>query len=144
MKGLFVILGQQVKCFFLDKLDSVVELDDIIYKEADNQAYSGFYDWLREDTNTIIGLRCYRFDGFDPDLSKALDELPFVKFVKEKVIEVYFASKRSFREDISNDQDFGACKLYSGDTGYAILLDIEYLTTGERSSIPIGNVDKND
>jgi len=135
MKGLLMILNQKVSCCFFDKIDSIIELGNDTFKEIDDQDYSGFYDWLREDINIIIGLRFYRFDGFGPIFSKSLNKLPYVKFVHEKVIEIYLTSQRNFNQDISNDQDFGVCKVYRGDVGFAFLLDISYLTDAERSSI---------
>lgn len=141
MEGLlFVVLSKELNCYHIDKLEKKITLNKNIFVECDDNDFSGFYDWLRDSTGKVIGVRYTTLDSFKQVLIKSLKRLPYVNFVHEKIVEIYFHDKnRSIDDENSNDQDFGICKVYSlSNSTFAILFDIEYLTKYEFLSIPAG------
>jgi hypothetical protein len=139
MEGLlFVILSENPTCRHLNKFGNEMFIDKTIFKAYENDNYSGFYDWLRNSTGNIIGLRYTRLENLELSAINTLKRLPYMDFTGNQIMEIYFNSTREHIEDISNDQDIGTCKIYiTSDFTFAILVDILYLTNKEFSSISL-------
>lgn len=133
---LLVIFNAKPNCYHLDRVERNLKINNIQYKEFEDNDYSGFYDWLRNAIGQIIGIRYTRLDPFNSTLVAQLKKIPYINFVHKKIIEIYFSHHRNYLDSISNDQDFGTCKLYvSADQTYAMLFDAGYLISNEFSSI---------
>ncbi len=140
MEGLlFVVLNKQPNCYHIDRLKAEIVYDERNFIEYNDDNFSGFYDWLRDITGKIIGVRYAALERFNPALIKALKQLSYISFIHEKVVEIYFSSnERRVDDKTSNDQDFGICKVYvSSNSTFAVLFDIAYLTANEFLSIGI-------
>jgi hypothetical protein len=140
MEGLLlVVCNERPTCIHIDQLEKKITIDNNVLNEYEDNDYSGFYDWMRNYLGHIIGVRYTRLDGFEPIVLTALKKLPCLHFSHAKICEIYFNSDRDYVRDISNDQDFGVCKMYmASNQTYAILLDLLYLTYDEYSSITLG------
>lgn len=81
----------------------------------------GFYDWLRSDTEEVIGLRLFLDHTADLDLS-ALRNLNGVEIEeragrKIRELTIFLTSSREFNESKSDDGAFGFNHLFRGDRG---------------------------
>ena len=111
------------------------------YRNLGEGIWQGFYDWLRDASGKIIGVRFWRFEDADLQLSN-IASLPYVLVNRDKdYIEIYFSDSRQYVIEKSDDQDFGAQRIFVDDGGtWAIALDVSMLNELEFESIKDANV----
>jgi len=117
-------------------------MDGRLYKEAgDYGDWTGFYDWLRQDSGHIVGVRYSPFEQTE-FLIKAVEGLTYVVIPEPKrCIEVYFSpgsGSRGVDRSESDDQTFGSNRIfYSGEEKgrYLISFDTRRLSESEMQSI---------
>ena len=84
------------------------------FKEIPIGHFNGFYDWLRNFSGNIVGVRYFPFEDAD-FLFDELSKLKYSKTDKVKgIIDIYFenANCHSINEDISDDQKFGDNRIF--------------------------------
>jgi hypothetical protein len=107
----------------------------VSYKDAGYGDWSGFYDWLRDSEQRVLGVRYWPDDtGFLLDTANKFSYVivPESRFY----MEIYFSSNRSVNKQKSKDQDFLYDKIFSSETGeYIIVFDTSLLTNNELTQI---------
>ncbi len=114
--------------------NEVICLNSVDYVDEGSGTWTGFYDWLRTDHNTIIGVRFWPF----PELAAILDGLsntPYV-IVAEHNFEIYFTQRTEHETSKSNDQEFIYSRVYrSSDGSWAVVFGLYELSTTEMESV---------
>ena len=114
------------------KIDNIDYIIDSTSKKS--QGFLGFFDWLRIDASTIVGIRiCY----FEHHLyTNALIQFPYViSTFENKCIELKF-DKIEYDFDLSGDQDFTNNFVYkSKDNSYLYTFGLDHLTNEELESL---------
>jgi len=102
--------------------------------------WQGFYDWLRDSSSQVLGVRFWLFE--DADLQ--LTDIPSLTYVSsnssENYVEIYFSASRQWVQENSDDQDFGDQGCFLSDKGtWAIVFDLSMLNNKEIESIKNSN-----
>ena len=113
-----------------------VELAGQRYHASEFGEFTGFYDWLRDGTGKVLGVRYWPFETTE-FLCEALASLPYVVVAVDRTyVEIYFAEERDIDAERSSDQDFGTSRLFSADGGaWALALDTAALSPAERLQV---------
>ncbi len=101
----------------------------------ENKGFTGFFDWLRLDSSTIIGIRIWFFDHqiYNQLLMKYSYVIPSYE---NKCMEIYFILNQKYASDISDDQDFTNNYVYrSQDNNYIITFETNLLEEAELDSL---------
>ncbi|NSL88296.1 hypothetical protein ECE50_015760 [Chitinophaga sp. Mgbs1] len=95
-----------------------------------SEGFTGFFDWLRIDQETIVGIRMSFFD--DLPYNSILLSKPYVKGVFEnKSVELLFR-EGNVDFDLSGDQDFTNNYVYESANGeYLFTFGVDHLTGNE-------------
>ncbi len=116
-------------------------MDGRLYKEAgDYGDWTGFYDWLRQDSGHIVGVRYSPFQETE-FLIEAVKGLAYVVIPEPKrCIEVYFSpgsGSRGVDPSESDDQAFGSNRIFycNEQSRYLISFDTSRLSESEMQSI---------
>jgi hypothetical protein len=98
------------------------------YYDATFGEWTGFYDWLRDGCENVLGVRYTPFEQTE-FLTQELKELSYAKADPPRHIEIYFSERREFDEKLSCDQEFLYDAIFRSDDGkYAIGFGMEKLT----------------
>lgn len=74
--------------------------------------FIGFYDWLTDPDDRIIGVRQSFFEDID-SFSSMFSTYEYLEWnPKGRVLSVYFSESRTIVESKSGDQDFGDNRIY--------------------------------
>lgn len=114
----------------------IFKLGDSTYYDVENNDWLGFYDWLRETSDKIIGVRFAPFR----ELYYILHALVRFSFAvvdwDSHSVEIFFSNARYFEPKLSVNQDFGENRiLRSRENEYAITFGISCLNEAEIESI---------
>lgn len=114
------------------KLKNTIFSINEISKEC--EGFMGFFDWLRSDENTIIGIRICFFDY--QIINPILKQCANAKISNdEKYIELLFAGKE-YDPTLSGDQDFTNNYIYkSNEDDYLFTFGLDHLTENELKSL---------
>src|SRR6266576_2805802 len=87
-------------------------IEAVDYRATPAVDSTSFYDWLRNASGKVIGLRYWPTHEVKLPL-EALAHLPYVRVVHEgENIEVYFSANREADDSRSDDQSFGGDACY--------------------------------
>lgn len=128
MSCLFLILTSSLEFRLLDRVASPVTVGSEIYSRIEGEDTHGFYDWLRESSGLIIGLRYDLFRNYD-EILNAIREFEYVEVEAiheiSEIVTFYFSTERQFCEDKSGDQFFSGDYIYRSASGvYAMSFDL--------------------
>jgi hypothetical protein len=115
-------------CHTIESFD-MIKLDDTIYSKDfnsnQNNGFIGFFDWLRTDKFTIVGIRICYFEHHN--YNDVLGKYSYTKLTNEgKWIEILFKNIQ-YDHDISGDQDFTNNYVYKSEEG-VIYLRLVWIT----------------
>jgi hypothetical protein len=100
----------------------------------ENKGFIGFFDWLRKDKSTIVGLRiCY----FEHQLyNEILIQYPYINPVFEnKCMELLFEGD-TYDPNLSGDEDFTNNYVYQSEHGdFLFTFGLDHLTNEELSGL---------
>ena len=118
------------------------QLGDKRYRDKGYGELTGFYDWLRDSSGKLLGVRYWPFEETS-FLSDVLSEFPSVVVAKDRsYLEVYFSSDRRVDRQRSDDQDLGANKVFSTEQGeWAISFDTTALSPSEMENVYAADAD---
>lgn len=104
------------------------------YRAVPTDDDAGFYDWLRDRTGRIMGVRYWLQDR---SILAALGRLPYVRVPPDgRCVEIFFAKNRETDEARSNDQAFGGVSHFLADSGeWAISFETYFLEPPEIQAI---------
>jgi hypothetical protein len=82
------------------------------YRDAGHGDFTGFYDWLRQANENLVGLRWWPFEWpvflFDVLGSRAYSSVDPAK----RFVDIWSTSERTFVPELSKDHDFGGNKIF--------------------------------
>lgn len=112
------------------------------FTESGHGDLTGFYDWLRDASGTLLGVRYWPLREVDFPRD-AVRHLPYVAVSDEDPsIEIYFSTRRDFEPGLSVDQDFGENTVYVSDDGdYAVSFGTHWLEEADLHRIRSYGVD---
>ncbi len=124
-------------------LNDTVTRNNLIIKDVNfiidsnskkNEGFIGFFDWLRKDKETIIGIRTSFFEH--QEYNKFLVNLPYVNpTFDNKCMEIMFEDT-SYNFDLSDDQDSTNNYVYKSDSGeYLFTFGLDNLTEQELNKL---------
>ncbi|ATL49389.1 hypothetical protein COR50_20635 [Chitinophaga caeni] len=119
-------------------INDIIILKNKLYKidstSKSNEGFIGFFDWLRKNDKTIVGIRLNFFDYLN--YCNVLITKSFVKYVFEnRSIELMFKGEY-FNFDLSGDQDFTNNFVYESEDGeYVFTFGLDHLTEDELKSL---------
>src|SRR5262245_45344645 len=105
------------------------------FKESPFGHWTGFYDWLRSDRNSVVGIRYWPFDEASTLISRLA--LPAAKKDAAGALFFFFTYQHQFNEEISGDQAFEESRLLIGsnEEEIAFVFGCSDLTNQEWDSI---------
>lgn len=90
------------------------------FRRHDKEDTHGFYDWLRDKPESIIGIRIFLFEDYQ-SLVSHFRHLQYVRLDETKhgnfLISVFFRPDRNFKDRLSEDQSFTGNYIYRSDDG---------------------------
>jgi hypothetical protein len=106
--------------------DHTIEWNDVIYHDITNGDSNGFYDWLRNSNDEIVGLR------YSPHVEKnfllqQVNRFSYIEVIPGDCFMIYFGIHRNFDPTKSVDQDFG------GDVFYCSASNDKVFSVGTKS-----------
>jgi hypothetical protein len=112
-----------------------------VYRPASSD-WSGFYDWLRDDSGTLFGLRYSPFPETE-FITEVVKGLGYTRVYEGHAIEVFFTKQpRDPVDERSCDQDFLYDQVFRTDSGkYAIAFATDGLTETELRAISQADAD---
>lgn len=139
MNTLIIIFDIEIGLYLLlEDADKEVIVSGITYKDKYLLgSYIGFYDWLRNNENSIIGVNFTPMNKEDRFILEIISNFKYTNLNnKGKAIEIYFSEQKQYISNISSDQDFGYIQfLVSDNNNYAMTIDITQLNNIEIDSI---------
>ena len=137
---LILFLETTYKLFLCNSIhiNNFISLKNKLYKidstSKNNGGFIGFFDWLRIEEETIVGIRLNFFD--DLNYYNFLISKNFVKSVYDgRSIELMFKGEY-FNFDLSGDQDFTNNYVYESEDGeYIFTFGLDHLTEDEFNSL---------
>lgn len=128
--NLLIILESKIKLFIcstLSKNQKSILIEGNEYMEIPIGYFNGFYDWLRNASGYIIGVRYFPFE----DSSFLLDELGELEYLRtdknKDSINICFLDETHclIDEEASNDQDFSENRIFKSSEGkFLFIFDI--------------------
>jgi len=121
-----IIMSDVIK---IDRLNYIIDSDS-----KSNEGFIGFFDWLRIDVNTIVGIRLCFFENqwYNDFLIKLAYVVPTFE---NKCIEVLF-EEYTYDSNLSGDQDFTNNYVYKSQKGeYLFTFGLDHLSEGELNSL---------
>jgi hypothetical protein len=107
------------------------------YNEVNIGGWTGFYDWLRDSEENLLGVRYSPFKDCE-FLIERTAKLQYVKPDFPRNIEIYFSERREVEAGFSCDQDFLYDAIFRSDDGeYAIGFGMEELTEANLRSLGV-------
>jgi hypothetical protein len=130
-----ICLGPALRFKLTDGMPGkVCYVDDTEYFELDTGNWEGFYDWLRTESNKIVGCRFWAWDHVASILTAAAT-LSYCA-IEDSSLCIYFGEERSFRPEMSDDQDFLFSKVYKSNAGqFALAVSVRDLNADEFSRL---------
>lgn len=121
---ILLVLKKQLDIVLLEDISSEILVNEQVFKQKDYGDFNGFYDWLRNHDNKIVGLRYFLFE----DYQFIIDSFRYLDYVETEltkqnnsILNIYFSEKRTFIDEISNDQLFIDNYIYKSELNeYAI------------------------
>jgi hypothetical protein len=115
---LLVLLGQEVGLAVLPSCPAErVDLPIGSYAARSRFDFVGFYDWLRDTSGRVIGVR----ETFSDGLEWILDAMPHLAYVEKlsrpAAVEIFFGIDRAYDPTESTDQDFLMNRVYVSESG---------------------------
>lgn len=114
----------------------IIYKNEYISEEGSKKSngFIGFFDWLRLDSESIVGVRACFFEH--QNYNSELKLFPYTQSTfGGRCIEMMFHGDQ-YDFDISGDQDFGNNFVYVGKTGdYLFTFSMDKLTDNEKSSV---------
>jgi hypothetical protein len=133
---IILLLNNIVKLYFNKILlvQDKIELNGIIYSvdkdSKKNEGFVGFFDWLRKDENTIVGIRMCFFENFD--YNKLFFEYSYIKpSFNNRCAELIFRDDE-YDPVLSGDQDFSNNYIYKSNVGdHLVTFGLDHLNENE-------------
>jgi hypothetical protein len=136
-KCLFVILRPKLALAMVEQCpEDRIVLEGETYQDKGFGYATGFYDWLRESTGIIVGVRYWPQEPhYFP--FRQVEHLSYLVTTEGiPCVEIYFSPNQEFDNRQSDDQAFGDNKIFSTDQGeYLITFGTYTLTHSELKSI---------
>jgi hypothetical protein len=105
------------------------------YREANFGEWTGFYDWLRDDSENLLGIRYTPFEQTE-FLTRELGQLSYVEARPPRHLEIYFSERRIFDPGLSCDQALLYDAVFRSDDGeYAMGFGMEKLSASNLRSL---------
>jgi len=100
----------------------------------DNEGFLGFFDWLRLDENTIVGIRLCYFEH--QAYNVLLTSYPYIRLTFDgKCMELLFEGD-VYNPDISGDQDFANNYVFKSESeDYLFTFGLDHLTRDELNGL---------
>lgn len=132
MNALLISFNKTVEIHGLEYVEQFDHylLNNLLYINTSGIEFYGFYDWLRNDSGTIIGIR---FDAYDViDYVESTIGVYENVFISEErtFFELYFSKARHFINELSIDQEFGKSAIL--ETGK---IDMKYILLVESRNL---------
>lgn len=97
---------------------SRISIAGCIYRDKDVPEWLGFYDWLRSESDELVGVRLWLDDPMSS--LQPLRECMGVNFRASSELLVFFGTSQAYDASRSDDQDFGGNWLFESEEGYAL------------------------
>lgn len=134
---LFLACSQSLDVFFGNDFPRTFVRDEQHFEDLDDRDFNGFYDFLRDDSRRVLGVRF--LPSAPPEfLLDSLKSLPYVERGLSTELRIFFSQERKFDPSISVDQYFGENRIYCSTTGrIALSFSLAPLNVSEVRSIPL-------
>lgn len=137
---LFVAFEEDIKVFAIDDACEELQVNGRTFRRDSDFDAHAYYDWLRSQTGTIIGLRLDLVEE-SQYLIEAIEHFDYVETENKRtyfrIIYLYFGKDRKFDPKLSDDQAFWDCYLYFGD---ANLFGLTFLLPDSKGQFALRNL----
>lgn len=132
-------LKSTFKLYYIKNMvySDTLKINNVIYNKEQNSkgndGFIGFFDWLRIDKFTIVGVRICYFEH--QPYNKLLMSFPYIRpAFDNKCMELLFEGNK-YDPDISGDQDFTNNYVFKSGEEYLFTFGLDYLTDEELKSL---------
>ena len=126
----------QVRCF--ESCPDRFKFDNrLSYDSKGSDGDNGFYDWLRDASGSVIGVRWFPYDEAILRELKYINKYEYIELSSDFLeLKLFFSSNRIVDETRSADQDFLENNIYYSEDGeYAISFSMDGLNPREKSEL---------
>lgn len=136
---LIVILEPERPVVFGDVIGDAFEHAGRCYRDTGLGDFTGFYDWLRDASGGVIGVRYLPFEA-SRAVCDAVATFPYIDVTADRSsLAVFFSVERAFDPASSGDQAFGGNRVFvAADGTYALTFDAGALDNAERARLVEG------
>jgi hypothetical protein len=123
-------------------IDEILEQKLFSAKEIfEGDVFSGFYDWLRDKPNSVIGIRFKPFE-ISSDLAEFISLKSYCTIDMERSeIIIFFSGKRDWVEILSDDAAFGNNAIFVSENGnVCISFGVEDVGSDIRTGLSIQEI----
>lgn len=115
---LLAVLKDELTAFLTSaSLNDSIVVDGNKYNDKGCGDFTGFYDWLRDSEERVIGIRYYPFEDVD-FLFEVIRSFEYIEIAADNnSFNIYFSDERHIDESKSDDQSFGDNKVYKSESG---------------------------
>lgn len=133
-------LRNMFKLYYVDNIvcSDGLNINDVAYRKElnskDNEGFIGFFDWLRADDVTIVGIRICYFES--QSYNELLKSFSYIRPTFDgKCMELLFEGN-TYNPDLSGDQDFTNNYVFKSEGGdYLFTFGLDHLIDKELSSL---------
>ena len=106
---LLVVVTPHLALAFVENLpDGKLTVNGIDYVDLGLGDWTGFYDWLREKSGQVCGVRYTPFPEFNHLLDRFPSDCSYLAFPSrgsKSYVEIFFTSSRDYEAEKSDDQE---------------------------------------
>jgi hypothetical protein len=114
--ALFLVFKRNLEIVLIEKITPTFFVNGELFSQKSSNDFNGFYDWLRDETEEIIGIRYDLFEDF-AFLRNYISTLDYVNMQDNLALQITFAGKLKFCEQMSDDKLFTDDYIYLSDLG---------------------------
>lgn len=118
-KYVFLTLRQRLGIYEIRDAVPIITIGNQKFMRDDDEDTHGFYDWLKDSTRKIIGIRLFLFE----DYQFVIDNFRTYEYVGSEttklgntLIYLYFSEQREFSDSLSDDQLFTGNYFYRSES----------------------------
>lgn len=117
MKSVFFCLSARLEVYPIEEPKTVLTLGSREFNRICEYDSNGFYDWLRQSSGSIIGVRYFIFEEY-LNISDELRALTSVEaYPNDPCFYLFLGEERDYEESLSADQLFYGDYVYRSDDG---------------------------
>ncbi len=133
MSAVFIRFTGRPRATLFESRPNHIQFGEDLFQDAGLGEWAGFYDWLRVDSDKIVGVRFWPFEQAEFLLRSVPGSNSNAPTIREDALLFFFGPEKNFKAELSGDQAFEEARIFSAPSGeHGILFGCSNLTNRER------------